>query len=126
MVKALVTVEGVGNMLEPGINIPSLARKPVQGILLEQFNPLNILKDIILVLPEMVDIINISPLILSEGLKSFEANLKKPSTGQLDGIRNSFLAGFCLIAATILVAFDGPWPLWAFLFFLAIVLALRK
>lgn len=125
MVKALVTVEGVGNLLEPGINITAAARKPVQRILLDQFNPIAILKDIALVLPEMVDIVSVSPLILSEGLRSFESSLKKPPSGPLNGIRGSLLAGFCLIAGAILVSFGGPWPIWVVLFLFAFILALR-
>jgi ubiquinone biosynthesis protein len=126
MVKALVTVEGVGNLLEPGINIRDAAAKPVQTILLNQFNPVGIFRDIILVLPEMIDIISTSPLILSEGLKSFESELKKPPAGEYKGIRNTLLAGFCLIAGAILVSFGGPWPIWAALFIFAVLLALRS
>jgi ubiquinone biosynthesis protein len=126
MVKALVTVEGVGNLLQPGINIRDAAAKPVQTILLNQFNPVGIFRDIILVLPEMIDIISTSPLILSEGLKTFETNLKKPPSSEYKGLRNSLLAGFCLIAGAILVSFGGPWPIWAALFFFAVLLALRS
>jgi ubiquinone biosynthesis protein len=126
MVKSLVTVEGMGNTLEPGLNIPEASRKPVQGILRSQFSPLNILKDIILVLPEMVDIISVSPLIISEGLKSFESSLKKTPTGQINPIRNSILAGFCLLAGAILVSSGAPWPVWTGLFGLAVILALLR
>jgi ubiquinone biosynthesis protein len=126
MVKALVTVEGVANLLEPSINIPAASRKPIQGILIDQFNPISIMKNIILVLPEMVDIISISPLILSEGLKSIETNLKRTSDGQINSIRNSILAGFCLMAGVILVVSGGPWWVWGILFLLAVILALRK
>ena len=126
MVKSLVTVEGMGNTLDPGLNIPAASRKPVQGILKNQFSPLNILKDIILVLPEMVDIISVSPLIISEGLKSFETNLKKTPSGEMKSIRTSILAGFCLMAGAILVSAGAPWPVWTGLFGLAVILALIK
>jgi hypothetical protein len=36
------------------------------------------------------------------------------------------LAGFCLVAGAILLVFDGPWPAWALLFALAVLLALRR
>jgi hypothetical protein len=74
----------------------------------------------------MIDMISVSPLILSEGLKSFESNLKKPDSRGFNGIRNSLLAGFCLIAGVILLSFGGPWPIWTVLFFFAILLALRS
>ena len=126
MVKSLVTVEGMGNTLDPGLNIPAASRKPVQSILKKQFSPLNVLKDIILVLPEMVDILSISPLIISEGLKSFETNLKKTPDNQLTPIRTTLLAGFCLIGGAILASSGMPWWAWAPFFGLALILALKR
>lgn len=126
MVKSLVTVEGMGYVLEPELNIPEASRRPVASILKQQFSPRNILKDIILVIPEMLDIVSVSPLIISEGLKSFETSLKKTPTGEMRGIRASILAGFCLLAGTILVSTGAPWPVWVGLFTLAAILALIK
>jgi ubiquinone biosynthesis protein len=126
MVKALVTVEGLGNLIQPGLNIAHSAQKPVRSILLDQFNPVDILKNFILVLPEMMDIISISPLILSEGLKSIETNLKKPPSRDIKVIRNSILAGFCLITGAILLSFGQPWPIWTLLFIIAFIFALRS
>ena len=125
MVKALITVEGVAYIIKPGLNITDAAQKPVRSILLNQFNPVEILRGLILVLPEMIDIISFSPLIVSEGLKSLDANLKKPPL-EINIIRNSLLAGFCLITAAILLSFGTPWPLWTALFLIAIILALRS
>jgi len=126
MTKALVTIEGVGNLISPGINVTQAARKHVQGILLEQFNPIHIVKDTALIIPEMLDVISKSPLILTEGLKMLESSLKKPPSGPLNGIRGTILAGFCLLAGAILAGVGGPWPIWAFLFILALLLAVRN
>ena len=126
MVKALVTVEGVGNMLEPGINIMAAARKHVQRILYNQLNPIAVAKDMILVFPEVVDLIKKSPAILGEGLQMLENNVKKSPSGPLSGLRATFLAGFCLLAGTIILGFNGPWPVSVVLFLLALILALRK
>jgi ubiquinone biosynthesis protein len=126
MVKSLVTVEGMGYVLEPGLNIPAASRGPVAGILRQQFSPRNILKDIILVLPEMLDIVSVSPLIISEGLKSFETNLKKTPDNQVRQVRATILAGFCLLGGTILFASGAPWPAWAGLFGLAAILAVVR
>jgi ubiquinone biosynthesis protein len=126
MVKALVTVEGLGNQIMPGLNIAEAAQGPVRSIFLDQFNPISILKNFVLVLPEMVDIINTSPLVLSEGLKTFEANLKKPPNRGVAIIRNSILAGFCVLAGAVLLAYGEPWPTWSVLFVLGVVFALRS
>lgn len=126
MVKALVTVEGVGNVIAPGLDIVEASRKHVRDILLHEFNPITWLRDSALIVPEMVEVLNRSPLILSEGLRKLESTLKQPSNGPVSGIRATILAGFCVVAGVIVASLGGSWPVWVLLFTLAIILALRK
>ena len=126
MVKALVTIEGVGFIFDPEMDIPTAARKHVRFILMQEFNPLIMIRESALILPEMMDVLRKSPLILAEGIKALETNLKKPPSGPLNGIRGTLLAGFCLFAGALLLAFDGPWFVWAALFGIAIFLAIRS
>jgi ubiquinone biosynthesis protein len=119
VVKALITLEGVGNVLAPGINVAEAARKDIQKILLNQLNLVKFIKDSLLVLPDVLDILNRSPLVISEGLQFLEYQLKSPSEGALHGLRGTLFASFCLIAGAVVVATDGPFWLWAFLFFSA-------
>ncbi len=123
MVKALITLEGVGNVLAPGINVAEAARKDVQGILISQLNLVKFLKDSLLVLPDVLDILNRSPLVISEGLQFLETQLKSPQESALRGLRGTVFASFCLIAGSVVVATDGPFWLWAFLFFSAFSIA---
>ena len=126
MVKALITVEGVGNLLVPGIDLVSASRKHVIKLLLQEFNPLRWLRDSALLVPEMVDVLNRSPLILSEGLSLLENNLKKPAPEPISGLRATILAGFCLLSGAVVASLGGPWPVWAILFLLALIFSLRK
>jgi ubiquinone biosynthesis protein len=126
MVKALVTIEGVGHVFDPEINIPLAARKHVRYILMQEFNPLHVIRDSALVLPEMVDVLRKSPLILAEGMKVLENSLKRPPPGPLNGVRSTLLAGFCLLAGAFVLAFDGPWYAWGALFLIALILAIRS
>jgi len=126
MVKALVTIEGVGYIFDPEIDIPFAARKHVRLILLQEFNPLSMIRDSALILPEMVDVLRKSPLLLTEGMRALEANLKRPRSGPLNGARGTLLAGFCLVAGALLLAFHGPWFVWTALFILAVLLAIRS
>jgi len=126
MVKALVTIEGVGHIFDPEIDIPSAARRHVRFILLQEFNPVNLIRDSALILPEMVDVLRKSPLILTEGMRVLESNLKKPPPGPLNGVRGTLLAGFCLLAGALILAFNGPWYAWAGLFLIALFLAIRS
>lgn len=123
MVKALITLEGVGNVLAPGINVAEAARKDVQGILLSQLNLVKFFKDSLLVLPDVLDILNRSPLVISEALQFLETQLKSPNDNALNGLRGTLFASFCLIAGAVVVATDGPFWLWAFLFFSAFSIA---
>jgi len=126
MVKALVTIEGVGYIFDPEIDIPSAARRHVRFILMQEFNPMNMIRDSALILPEMLDVLRKSPLILTEGMKALELNLKKPPSGPLNGLRGTLLAGFCLLAGALILAFNGPWFVWTALFIFAVLLAIRS
>lgn len=117
MVKALVTLEGVGNVLAPGINMAEAARKDVQRILLKEIDIIKFLKDGLLILPDILDIFNRSPLVISEGLRFIEYQIKSPRDGGMRGLRGTIFASFLLIAGAIVVATDGPFLLWIFLFF---------
>jgi hypothetical protein len=108
------------------MDIPSAARKHVRFILMQEFNPLVMIRESALILPEMMDVLRKSPLILAEGIKTLETSLKKPPSGPLNGIRGTLLAGFCLFAGALLLAFNGPWFVWAALFIIAIFLAFRS
>lgn len=126
MVKALVTVEGVGNVLVPGIDMVKASQSHVQKLLLEQFNPLTIFKSGLLLVPELVDILNRSPLVLAEGLRQFEINLKRTPSNPNAGLQKTILAGFCILSAAILFAYAAPWFLWAGLAILAALVILRR
>lgn len=126
MVKALVTVEGVGNVLVPGIDIVKASQSHIQRLLIEQFNPVTLLRAGLLVLPELMSILNRSPLILSESLAQYETKLKKTPANPLNGVRTTILASACILAAAILFAAGAPWFLWAGLGLVALVGFLRS
>lgn len=117
MVKSLITLEGVGNVLAPGINVADAARKDVQGILFAQISPAKIIKDGVLILPEIVDIFTRSPLVISEGLRFAESYMKTSREGPLADLKGVIFGSFCLLSGAVIFAFDGPIWLWGFFFF---------
>lgn len=121
MVKALVTAEGVGNVIMPGIDIVDASRGHVQKLLLEQYNPVTIFKTSMLVVPELLDVLNRSPLVLTEGLKKVESSLRKPDVNPNAGIQRTLFVGLMVLAATILFAANAPWFLYLALLFIALV-----
>ena len=126
MVKALITVEGVGNILKPGINLVEVSRSHVQKMLLDQFNPFTLLRTSVLIVPELVSLLNRSPLVLSETLKQIESDLKRAPVNPLAGMQMTVLASCCLITMAVLFATGAPWPFWAALGAVAIAGILRK
>ena len=115
MVKSLITLEGVGNVLAPGINVAEAARKHVQGILFEQVSITKIFKEGILVLPEVVDILTRSPLVISQILRFAESYVKTSRENPLAEIKGVLFGSFCLLSGAIVFAFDGPLWLWGIL-----------
>lgn len=115
MVKALITLEGVGNVLAPGMNVVEAAQKDVQSILFGQVNLSKLFKDGMLVLPEVMDIFTRSPLVISEGLRFFESYVKTSRDNPLKTLKGTLFGSFCVLAGAIIFAFEGPFWLWAFL-----------
>jgi ubiquinone biosynthesis protein len=126
MVKALVTFEGVGQILKPGFDVAAVSQKHVNAIFLHQFSPWRLAKDSLRGAPDVVDALVKAPLLVTEGLRMIEQATRRPQENPFAGLTPTLLAGFCLIGGTILVAFKGPWPLWSALFLLALILALRR
>ena len=119
MVKALITVEGVGNLLEPDINVTQVSAKHIRRILIHQFNLVNVVKDSLLVLPELLELLQRSPLVLNQGLRYMESSFKKQQQGPLtDSVGMIFAVGL-LISAAIMAAGNVPWIVWGGLIVIA-------
>lgn len=126
MVKALVTFEGVGQMLKPGLDIAAISRRHVSRIFMERFAPLRIVSETMRSAPELVDALVRTPLLVTEGVRALDRSLHAPPENPLTGMRGAVLSGFCLVAGAILAVFGGPWPAWVLLFVLAALLAFRR
>jgi ubiquinone biosynthesis protein len=125
MVKALVTFEGVGRMLDPGLDVAAVSRKHVTRIFQQQFNPRTLLRDVLRGSPELVDMTVRLPQLLSAGFKFAEETLANRSPANpLAGIRSSILAAACIVGGVIaVVQGTTPW-LWGTMFALAFLLSL--
>jgi ubiquinone biosynthesis protein len=126
MVKALVTFEGVGQILSPGFDVAEVSQRHINGIFLHQFSPLRLVREGLRGAPEMVDALVKAPLLVTEGLRLLEQTTQRPQENPFVGLRGTLLAGFCLVAGAILAAFEGPWPVWGALFAVALLLTLRR
>jgi ubiquinone biosynthesis protein len=126
MVKALVTFEGVGQLLKPGFDVKSVSQKHVNEIFLAQFSPLKLAREGFRNTPELMDALTKAPMLITEGLRLIESASQKPAENPLAGLHTTLLAGACVIGAAILVSFAKPWYTWAPLIAASIVLSLWR
>ena len=74
---------------------------------------------------DLVDALAKMPLLITEGVRVLERSTQARTPSPLAGVRGALLAGFCLMAAALLLALEGPWPVWSLLFIAAFAIALR-
>ncbi len=118
MVKALVTYEGVGRAMDPDLDVARVSHRHVQAIFRERFDPQALGRELLSNAPEMIDLAVRLPQLLATGAAILEEEMtrRSPRPHPLDGLRNSLLAGACIIGGVLAVVQGGPWFLWAPLF----------
>ncbi len=126
MVKALITFEGVGQMLRPGFDVKAVTQRHINEIFLSQFSPLRLARESFRNSPEVMEAITKAPMLITEGLRLIENASQKPVANPLGGLHTTLLAGSCMIASAILIAFGKPWYAWTPLVLASIVLALWR
>jgi ubiquinone biosynthesis protein len=126
MVKALITFEGVGNVLLPGLDIADLSRRHIRRVFLGQFSPVRVVQEGLRGAPEVLDAMVKMPLLMSEGLRVLEKTARRSPENPLAGVRGSLLAGSCVIAGAVTLAMGAHWPIWAAFFLLGAVLGFRR
>lgn len=124
MVKALITFEGVGQVMMPGIDIARVSRGHIRRIFLEQFNPVRIIREELKAAPDLVDALAKMPLLITEGVRVLERSTQARAPSPLAGVRGALLAGFCIVAGALVLALGGSWPVWMLLFIVALAIAL--
>ncbi|HVR12048.1 MAG TPA: AarF/UbiB family protein [Thermoanaerobaculia bacterium] len=126
MVKALVTFEGVGQILKPGLDVAAVSQSHARKIFLDQFNPLTLGREGMQALPELLEAVSKAPALITEGLRLLEQTLRRRPENPFAGLRGTIFGGFCLLAGAVLAGAHGPWPVWEGLFLLGGAMALHK
>lgn len=126
MVKALITFEGVGNVLLPGIDVADLSRRHIRKVFIAQFSPVRFIQEGLRGAPDVVDAMVKMPLLMTEGLRVLEKTARRRPENPLAGIRGTLLAGSLLVTGGVVMALGGPWPVWAACFALGLALGFRK
>lgn len=126
MVKALITFEGVGQILKPGLDVAAVSREHATSIFRGQFSPENLLKQVLRAGPEVLEAVAKAPSLITEGLRLLEQATRRSPSNPLAGLRGTLFGGFCMVAGAILAGAKGPWPVWAILFAVGIAAALHR
>lgn len=126
MVKAIVTFEGVGQLLVPGFDVAKVSQKHINRIFIQQFSPLRMARESLRGAPELVDALVKMPMLVTQGLRALDKATRQHPENPFAGVRGTLLGGFCILAGAILAGFQGPWPIYAALFLIGLFLALRK
>ncbi len=123
MVKSLITLEGMGNVLTPGLDIAEAARGHVQKLLYGQVDVRSLFRDGLVVLPELIDFLYRAPYVLNEGLRFAEQHMKSQRDNPLSIMRATIFGSVTIFSGALIAAFDGPVWLWAFLLVTGFVIA---
>jgi ubiquinone biosynthesis protein len=123
MVKSLITLEGMGNVLTPGIDIMEASRGHVQNLLYGRVNLRQVFRDGLVVLPEVVELLYRSPYMLNETLRYAERYMKSQRENPIRILRSTIFGSFVFISGAIVVAADGPLWLWVSLMAAGFIIA---
>ncbi|MCB0507825.1 MAG: AarF/UbiB family protein [Chitinophagales bacterium] len=126
MVKAIITYEGVGNVIMPGFDIQKVTKKHIRKMVLGEVNPVDIIKTQLQNAPEILDIVTRSPLVLSEAFKRYELEMVEKKKPVNNSIKNTIFGGCCVIGGSILAAAGLQWFVFTPLFVLGAILAIKN
>lgn len=126
MVKAIVTFEGVGQILKPGFDVAVASQGHINRIFLHQFSPLRLAQEGLRGAPELIDALVKAPMLISEGIRLLEQHTRRAPQNPFAGIRGTIFGGFCLLAGAVLLAARAP--IWAavLLFAVGLLTAVRR
>jgi ubiquinone biosynthesis protein len=125
MIKALVTFEGVGQILKPGLDVAAVSQEHAHAIFRDQFSPQHLFQQFLRGVPELLEAVSKSPALILEGLRLLEQATRRPEN-PFRGLRGTLFGGFCIVAGAILAGAHGPWPIWVALFLTGIIVALHR
>ena len=126
MVKALVTYEGVGYLLDPDFNVAEVSERFVGQIFRREYSPARLSREFLRIAPDLFDAAMKLPLLVSESIGALEERTRRRPQRALTGVRATLYGGACLVAGAILIGLDGPWLLAAILLVIGVLLPLRR
>lgn len=111
MVKALVTFEGVGRMVEPDLDVVAISRVHIERIFREQFQLKRFRRELWRNGPELLDLASRLPELLVQSGHRLESTPSSSSTQRtLAGLRGAIVAAACIVGGVLtLLQSEGWW-----------------
>jgi ubiquinone biosynthesis protein len=126
MVKALVTFEGVGQILKPGLDVASVSQSHANKIFMDQFSPITLGRQFLRGVPELLEALGRAPGLVMEGAKMIEQMARRAPENPFAGLRGTIFGGFCMVAGAVLASSGAPWYAWSILFVVGLIAALSR
>lgn len=117
MVKALITFESVGQMLDPKLDVPGVSQQHVARIFEEQFSPQALTRELMRGAPEFIDMAVRLPKIFADSMRHLDERVNNPrNDNPLEGLKSAIITGSCIVGGVIAIVMNGPVILWLLLF----------
>ena len=109
MVKALVTFEGVGRMVDPNLDVVAVSRAHIGRIFREQFHPARLGREWRRNGPELLDLAGRLPGLLAQSEHLLENTAPPVAVHPLAGLRSALVAAACILGGALLLAQSEAW-----------------
>ena len=112
MVKALVTFEGVGRMVDPDLDVVAVSRTHVGRIFRDQFRLGRLRRELVRNAPEWLDLAGRLPELLPRMARTLEhSSPPRPPLDTLAGLRGAIFAAACILGGVVILAQSDAWLL---------------
>lgn len=111
MVKALVTFEGVGRMVDPDLDVVALSRLYIGRIFREQFQVKRLTRELWRNGPELLDLVGRLPELLAQSSQALDRPNPTPTASPLAGLRGAILGAACILGGVLALIQSDTWLL---------------
>ena len=111
MVKALVTFEGVGRMVDPDLDVVALSRLYIGRIFREQFQVKRLTRELWRNGPELLDLAGRLPELLAQSSRWLDRPDSAPAASPLTGLRGAILGAACVLGGVLILLQSDAWLL---------------
>jgi ubiquinone biosynthesis protein len=111
MVKALVTFEGVGRIVDPDLDVVALSRLHIEQIFRDQFRLKQLTRELWRNGPELLDLAGRLPELLAQSARLLDRPNPAPPANPLAGLRGAILAAACIVGGVLTLTLSDAWLL---------------